>query len=35
MRKTIKIIAVVLIILLLGGMAAQFGYNMLFVKPIA
>ena len=35
MKKTIKTVAILLIISLFGSILLQFGYNMLFVKPYA
>ena len=33
MKKTIKAIAIILLVSLIGSVAVQFGYNMLFVNP--
>ena len=34
MKRTIKIVALVLVVSLLGSIVLQFGFNMLFVKPV-
>ena len=35
MKKTISLVAIVLVVAIIGSVALQFGYNMLFVNPFA